>query len=236
MSNSMNSIWAVIPAAGVGKRSGLPIPKQYLVINGKTVLEHTIAALLACPDVAGAIIAISADDEWWAECKVTSPKPIVTVAGGAERCESVLNGLVELVKQQGNEVWALVHDAARPCVSAEELKTLVASATSHSVGGILALPMADTVKRAKANAEIAGTEDRSMLWRALTPQLFPAAKLANAIEHCLGNGLFVTDESSAMEQLGHAPLLVQGKATNIKLTHADDIPIVEQYLTSKDEK
>lgn len=221
---------AVIPAAGVGSRMQADRPKQYLTLNGKTILEHTIDALLQHPLIDDVIVAISPGDAYFDQYRLRE-KPIRVVDGGKERADSVLNGLMSL----GENDWALVHDAARPCIEESDISALLELMSSDNVsGGILATPVRDTMKRVRPSTNvISHTEDRDGLWHALTPQLFPATLLKRALQNGLSQGANITDEASAMELEGYKVAMVSGSPANIKITHPADLPLAEFYLKQK---
>ncbi|BCO17672.1 2-C-methyl-D-erythritol 4-phosphate cytidylyltransferase [Alteromonas sp. KC3] len=227
---------AVIPAAGVGSRMQADRPKQYLMLGSKTILEHTIDALVNHPKIDDVVVAISAGDAYFAELELNG-KAIRVVEGGKERADSVLNGIATLAPTD----WALVHDAARPCVDEEDISSLLNVMNDNSVaGGILATPVRDTMKRATASPNtlatirtISHTEERTDLWHALTPQLFPAGLLKHALETGLAAGANITDEASAMELAGHKVAMINGSPANIKITHPADLPLAEFYLQQK---
>lgn len=222
--------WCVVPAAGVGKRMGVAIPKQYLPLDGKHVAEYTLSTLLRVSLFSGIVVALSEEDTYWQACPAFASARIVRCSGGAERYHSVLNGLRALEgKAQPND-WVLVHDIARPCVRVSDIQRLITQASDHPVGGILATPVRDTMKRASLAGEISETVDRSHLWHALTPQMFRYQMLRNAIEQGLASGRVMTDEASAIEALGFHPLLVEGSADNIKITHPQDLPLAALFL------
>ena len=227
--------WALVPAAGIGKRMGSAVPKQYLPLAGRPVIAHALATLLAHPRIAGVVVAISAEDEWWPTiaAEFAAAKPLRVVTGGAERCHSVLNGLEALRKQAALTDWVLVHDAARPCLTAEDLNRLLAELAENPVGGLLAVPVRDTLKQADNTGRVAGTVDRSRLWHALTPQMFRLGRLYEALRAALMRGLLVTDEAAAMEAAGYAPRLVEGRADNLKITRPEDLALAEFYLTRR---
>jgi 2-C-methyl-D-erythritol 4-phosphate cytidylyltransferase len=232
--------WAVIPAAGVGKRMGGDCPKQYLSIVGKTVLEHSLDRLLDCPEIYGAVVAISAGDEYWKGLDYQHEKSVQLAIGGKERCDSVLNALNELSKMANDSDWVLVHDAARPCVRQEDIQKLIKSCIEHPVGGILAVPVKDTIKKSIDSAEpglsetflpkIMETVDRSILWHAQTPQMFRLGSLRDALSEALETGVSITDEASAIEWSGFHPLLIEGHVDNIKITCHEDILLAQLYL------
>lgn len=230
--------WAIVPAAGAGRRMGAAIPKQYLPLAGQALIVHTLNALLADPRLSGVVVAISAEDEWWPEVAVqcVTNKPLWVVAGGAERSQSVLNGLEALRERAHPDDWALVHDAARPCLSPADLERLFTELADDPVGGLLAVPLADTLKQADASGRVAATVDRSSLWRALTPQMFRLGRLRDALREALARGLTVTDEAAAMEAAGFAPRLIEGRADNLKVTRPEDLALAEFYLTRGSER
>lgn len=226
-------IVAVIPAAGVGSRMQADRPKQYLKLGGKTILEHTTESLLCHPKIERVVIAISADDAYFDSLHLSS-KRITVVEGGKERADSVLNGIASL----NENTWALVHDAARPCIEEADITALLdVMHNDDVVGGILASPVRDTMKRAFATNDsveiIAHTEERTNLWHALTPQLFPAGLLKQALQDGLEKGANITDEASAMELAGHKVAMISGSPANIKVTHPADLPLAEFYLRQK---
>jgi len=225
--------WAVVPAAGAGRRMGSAIPKQYLPLAGQPVIAHTLDTLLRYPPLAGVVVAISAGDEWWREVAAVrvADKPLLVVTGGAERGHSVLNGLEALWERAHPDDWVLVHDAARPCLSVADLDRLFIELADDAMGGLLAVPVHDTLKQADATGRVAATVNRSQLWRALTPQMFRLGMLRDALRDALARGLTVTDEAAAMEAAGFAPRLVEGRADNLKITRPEDLALAEFYFT-----
>jgi len=222
--------WAVIPAAGVGRRMQSDIPKQYLPLAGKTVLEHTILHFVNHPDISGIVIALSPEDVYWPALSVPSGKPLLVTDGGSERCHSVLNALHALSGLASDDDWALVHDAARPCLSRDDIDALLYAASLHVTGGLLGIPVRDTIKRATGNNEIESTVDRTGLWHAMTPQMFRIGELREAIQSALAAEQIVTDEASAMELSGKRPLMVEGNAYNLKITRPEDLVLAEFYI------
>ncbi len=223
--------WVVVPAAGRGTRLGSETPKQYLNVLGQPMIERTLRALLSHPQIDGVVVAIARDDSYWPGWREFEGKPVITCIGGGERAESVLSGLRALPQTVHEEEWVLVHDAARPCLSALDLTRLLAVAQLEPVGAILAAPVRDTVKRADTDSHISGTESRDALWRAFTPQCFRRGSLIRAIESALRQGFSVTDEAQAMERLGLKPRLVPGSEDNIKITSASDLMLAEFILS-----
>jgi 2-C-methyl-D-erythritol 4-phosphate cytidylyltransferase len=227
--------WAMAPAAGAGKRMGSAVPKQYLSLAGRPIIVHTLVTLLDHPRIDGVAVAISAGDEWWptVAAKLSTTKPLWVVTGGSERCHSVLNGLEALAELAQPDDWVLVHDAARPCLTAGDLDRLIDRLADDPVGGLLAVPVRDTLKRADDAGRVAATVDRSRLWHALTPQIFRLGMLHEALRAALARGLLVTDEAAAMEAAGFAPRLVEGRADNLKITRPEDLALAEFYLTRR---
>ena len=224
---------AVIPAAGAGSRMGADIPKQYLTLAGQTVLEHSLDVLLACERIATVVLVLSADDERWPEIKDRyKDSRVETVTGGAERCHSVLNGLEHLTGTAGVDDWVLVHDAARPCVRQQDIEMLMTRLEDHAVGGLLGVPVADTMKQVDSDSMILKTVERDGLWRALTPQMFRLGPLRDALQQAIASGVMVTDDASAMEMAGYRARMVEGQADNIKITRPADLQLAEFYLQS----
>lgn len=222
--------WVVIPAAGLGKRMQADRPKQYLGLAGRTVIEHTLACFTDHPDIRGIVVCLSDEDAYWPNLDIPSQVPIIRAAGGRERCHSVLNGLAALSGHAGEDDWVLVHDAARPCLSRADLDKLIHDLKDDPVGGILAVPVRDTMKRDNEAGRILHTVDRNGLWHALTPQMFPLDSLRRALELALEDGFEVTDEASALEHAGLQPRLVEGRSSNIKITRPEDLALAEFYL------
>lgn len=223
-------IWGVVPAAGVGTRMEADRPKQYLPLAGKTVIQYSIERLLALDTLRGVVVATAAEDPWWSTLEWSDPSRIHVVAGGVERSDSVLHALDWLSGQSSEDPWVLVHDAARPCLGQQDLESLVSTLQDDPVGGILAAPVADTIKRADAEGAIAETVDRSVLWRALTPQMFRLQMLRRALQQSRDAGVAVTDDAQAIEWLGERPRLVEGSATNLKITRPGDLAVAEEML------
>lgn len=226
-------IWAVLPAAGVGRRMGAAIAKQYLTLLGKPILCRSLDALLAHPAVAGGVVALAPQDPHWDQLAYRHEKPLFRVPGGAERSDSVLSALEFLLGQGDGEDWVLVHDAVRPCVMADDIEQLVAAGTARPDGALLAVPVRDTLKRQAPGGRVRETASREGLWHALTPQLFPLRQLHQALRAAQERGTTVTDESQAMEMAGFQPLLVEGRATNLKITRSTDLALAEAILRSQ---
>jgi 2-C-methyl-D-erythritol 4-phosphate cytidylyltransferase len=226
-----NNIWVIIPAAGVGRRMGTTTPKQYLLLNDKPVLEHTLNVFLNHDAVSQIVVAISKEDEYWSTLSIGQQKPVHLAEGGKERSDSVLNGLKYIANQANEDDWVLVHDAARPCLRQQDLSLLLNKMSDHNVGGILAVPVRDTMKRAAANSNrIETTVSRNNLWHALTPQMFRYKMLKDALETALNNHQEITDEASAIELAGFQPELIEGHADNLKITRPEDLELAAFFL------
>jgi 2-C-methyl-D-erythritol 4-phosphate cytidylyltransferase len=224
--------WGVIPAAGAGRRFGGVVPKQYLELNGRRVIEHSIGALLGHPSICGCMVALSPEDEWWPQTHYAEHPSVERVAGGAERSDSVASALEVLGAKASAEDWVLVHDAARPCLTRADLDQLIAALDEESVGALLAVPVHDTVKTAAGHepARVEQTLPRHRLWRAFTPQAFLLGQLQAALRHCRTHGVAITDDASAIEHLGLQPRLIEGRADNIKITRPEDLPLAQFFL------
>lgn len=239
----MPEFHALVPAAGFGARMGHELPKQYLPLAGKPMIAHALETLCACPDIATVFVVLAPDDTLfhdydWSHC---GEKLQPLYCGGTTRAESVSNGL--LASELEPDDWVLVHDAARPCLTQAHLAKLIAELRDDPVGGILAVPVADTLKRADARQRIVSTEPREGLWQAQTPQMFRAGLLEQALQHCLAPRCenetgdcvcrpvcVVTDEASAVEALGFSPKLVASESTNFKVTYPQDLLLAELLL------
>lgn len=223
--------YAIVPAAGSGSRFGAEKPKQYLDLLGRPLIFHTLAALCACPDIERVWVVLAPDDPWWPryDWSELGAKLETVRCGGATRAESVTNGLQAAAMVATDDDWVLVHDAARPCLSPAMLDALFADLANDPVGGILAVPVADTLKRADAEQRVAATEPRDGLWQAQTPQMFRYGLLCDALQKCRD----VTDEAGAVEALGLKPKLVRGDATNLKVTYPADLPLAAMILRAR---
>lgn len=226
-------VWALVPAAGSGSRLGGDTPKQYLSLAGHPLLWHTLRALAATPGLAGMVIVTAPEDRQWRRC-VPAGIDVHQAPGGEQRMHSVLNGLRVLSALAGDDDWVMVHDGARPCVPRGDLVRLMAAIAGHPGGGLLARPVADTLKRqvGERPARVESTVSRAGLWQALTPQVFRLGLLRDALERADAQGIAVTDESQAIERLGHQPLLIEGSAMNLKVTVPGDIALAERLLSS----
>ena len=209
-------------------------PKQYLPLLGRAMLLHTLERVGRYPRLRGLVVGIAADDVYWPTLTAEIPNLLATYAGGVERAQTVLNGLRALETYAAPDDWVLVHDAARPCVRHTDIDSLLAAVAGHADGGLLALPLSDTVKRADHNGCIEETVPRTGLWRALTPQVFRLAALRDALESAMRAGVEMTDEASAMEYSGARPRLVHGHADNIKITVPQDLALAELFLREQE--
>jgi len=229
-------LWAVVPAAGSGRRFGGDIPKQYLTIEGEPIMTLTLNRLFHLP-LAGCVVAIAAEDTQAATLSYDHPDRMHFVIGGGERMDSVLSGLHYLIDHAHDDDWVLVHDVARPCIAPDSLDRLVSELREDAVGGILAIPVRDTLKRAQSISqglpEIAETVSREQLWMAQTPQMFRYGLLRDALQHAQTGKLHVTDEASAIELAGLTPKLVEGRPDNLKITYADDLPLARLILAGQ---
>jgi 2-C-methyl-D-erythritol 4-phosphate cytidylyltransferase len=221
----------VMPAAGVGSRVGAAVPKQYLPLAGRTVLEWSLAPFLADPRCADIALALDANDQHFAASALAKDRRITVVSGGAARSDSVANALQHL--KSDSQDWVLVHDAARPCISASEINRLLDELHADKIGGLLAIPLADTLKQGDEHGRVSATPSRAQLWRALTPQMFRLGPLRTALIEAQAAGRVPTDEAQAMEWCGHSPKLVRGSVENLKITEAADLSLAAAILTAR---
>ncbi len=220
----------IVPAAGVGKRMLASCPKQYLTINNQSILTHTIERLLSHTKIGKVIIMLSDEDEYFSQTELADNANIIRVSGGKKRVNSVLNGLQVIDDKECS--WVLVHDAARPCVTHDDIDKLIEHCIAKNCGGLLAAQVVDTMKQSSqvnVNA-VSSTIERSNLWHAFTPQMYKTVELKQAIEQALEQGLAITDESSAIELAGLPSLLVSGRRDNIKITRPEDLALATFYL------
>lgn len=226
MTRAIPQFHALIPAAGSGSRMGHALPKQYLPLQGRPMLWHTLQVFERHPQINRIHVVIAPDDTVWTQHDWSGlAKLRLHRCGGATRAQTVLAGLHAM--EEGEDDWVLVHDAARPCLTPIALNRLIARLRDDAVGGILAIPVADTLKRAGEGGRIAATVPRTGLWAAQTPQMFRRGMLIQALTQA---GDAVTDEASAIEAIGLAPLLVEGDPANLKVTHPADLPFAARYL------
>lgn len=223
--NNLDELWAIVPAAGHGVRMHADVPKQYLSIDGVAMLQRSIDALMAAVPDLKCVVALSQDDASWQSIPASTHSAVKTVIGGETRAESVAAGLKYIVERDSNNPWVLVHDAARPLVSVSDIERLLeAVIPANKVGGILGVPVQDTLKRSNGAqiASIEHTVERANMWQAQTPQLFRAASLLNAIQLADKHNISITDEASAMEYVDEQPVLVEALSPNFKITRETD--------------
>ena len=225
-----SALWALVPAAGVGARMGADRPKQYLPLFGRPILQFTLERLGSYVPLRGIFVGLSPGDPYWTRLPPHLPKVLGTFPGGQERAHTVLNGLTVLMSHAANDDWVMVHDAVRPCVRHADIDKLVQAVDGHGDGGLLGLPLSDTVKRVDPSGQVVETVARAGLWRAMTPQLFPVARLRRALEAAVQRGAGITDEAAAIELDGGHPRMVAGHGDNIKITLPADIELAEMVL------
>jgi 2-C-methyl-D-erythritol 4-phosphate cytidylyltransferase len=226
--------FVVMPAAGSGQRFAAATPKQYAPLAGSTIIEHALMPFESDPDCAGIVVAVSPTDATWPTIRARRTRVIETATGGEQRAHSVRNALRALSEHARDDDWIMVHDAARPCLAAADIQVLKRELAAHPVGGLLAVPLADTLKRALEPGTHAShvdeTVDRNGLWRALTPQVFRLGVLLRALDAAIAAQRLPTDEAQAIEWSGQRPLLVAGRADNIKVTTAEDLVLASAIL------
>ncbi|QFQ32234.1 2-C-methyl-D-erythritol 4-phosphate cytidylyltransferase [Buchnera aphidicola] len=219
-------ILAIVPAAGIGKRMLLDIPKQYIKIKNRTILEYTLTTLLSHPSISHIIVSLNKKDNYFHELSIASNIRVTSVIGGNKRINSVLSGLIVPT----NAHWVIVHDAVRPCLSHKDLEKLISIIKKNKIGGILARPVFDSIKYVHERKKISHTIARKKLWHALTPQLFPVDLLRFCLKKSIRDNIDITDESSALEYCGYHPSIVLGSYKNIKITFPEDLVFAEIYL------
>ena len=229
--------WAVIPAAGIGERVGSSIPKQYLQIAGKAILQHAINPFANNSRIVGITVVLHPEDSHFETLELSNAacEKINTVMGGATRAHSVLNALESFKTKIAKDDFVLVHDAARPCLTNDDLDLLIDACLEHQVGGIIGSRVADTIKRVENNS-IVETLDRENIWRAYTPQMFKFGLLHEAMQKAFDHNVCITDEASALEYIGYQPCMVEGDARNIKVTTAEDISLAEIFIQEEKNK
>ena len=230
MFRSGEKLWAVVPAAGQGRRVGGAVPKQYLEIAGMPVLVHSLNRLAAVQQIDAIFVGISETDRHWHNLPLPPGMQVARYTGGQSRAETVWLGLQALQKCASADDWVLVHDAARPCVQVEDIDTLISAVVPSLEGGLLAIPVTDTIKVANQDSTAKQTMERRMLWRAQTPQLFRFSVLYTALQAVVHDLESISDESAAVEKLGLKPLIVQSDERNIKITNSKDLQLAEFFL------
>ncbi|WP_111413938.1 2-C-methyl-D-erythritol 4-phosphate cytidylyltransferase [Billgrantia lactosivorans] len=225
-------LWLVVPAAGRGRRMGAALPKQYLALAGRPVLAHTLARLHQAFPEARLCLCLDPEDDRFDPAWVPFARWRRS-AGGDERADSVRRALEAIADEAADDDWVLVHDAARPCVRVDDLMRLLAALRQDPVGGLLATPVADTMKRDDGQRHVVRTEPRDGLWQAQTPQGFRLGLLRRALDEARALGREITDEASAVEALGLTPRLVPGRRDNIKITHPEDLALAGHILAAQ---
>lgn len=227
--------WAVIPAAGASSRMGSDVAKQYLCIAGHPVIYWAMQPFLDEARVNGLVVVLAPGDRQWAQCEPNAgDKLFLTTQGGSERARSVRNGLAALSGHAHAADWVLIHDAARPCLSASDLDCLLGRLWDDEVGGLLAVPVRDTLKQAGTGDEVVkSTLPRDGVWLAQTPQMFRYGPLCDALDSAIAGNLPITDEASAMEQAGFSPRLIEARPQNFKITYPHDLSIAKLLLDQR---
>lgn len=231
-----SDVWAVVPAAGIGRRFAGDRPKQYAALDSRSIIAHVIARLAAVRRVAGIVAAVAPGDPWWKEAAEGFGVSVATVDGGAERRDSVLNAVDYLSGKAPDDDLVMVHDAVRPCVDVTDIERVIAVARSAPDGAILGAPVSDTLKRVSPEGTITDTVERSRLWRAFTPQVFPLGRLREALHAARKCGRNVTDEAQAMECAGARPVIVEGSPGNIKITKPEDLALARVWLEGQESR
>jgi 2-C-methyl-D-erythritol 4-phosphate cytidylyltransferase len=225
--------WLIIPAAGIGKRFGGDTPKQYQLLNGKSILEHTLARFWHHPRIQKIVVVIDEHDCFWSQLHLDSYNDkICVVKGGKERCDSVMAGLQALRGHCQPHDFILVHDAVRPCIQQSDIDKLIATVGHHPVGGILGTKVRDTLKYTNSDNQILDTVSRENIWQALTPQMFRFKILLQALQLAIAQKNSVSDEAAAIEAIGFVPMIVEGRRDNIKITFSEDLMLAQKYLYS----
>lgn len=230
--NPEPKIFALIVAAGSGRRMGHSVAKQYLPLLGQPLLAHSLQTLLSWPRLTGLTLVLAAEDPQ-ADAWQSRFPAISLQVGGVERADSVQAGLNALAVQASDQDWVLVQDAARPCLTQHDLEQLWHAVQQDEVGGLLATPVRDTLKRADQAGQVAETVNRQALWHALTPQMFRYGLLCQALQQAQQSGICPTDEAQAIELLGYRPKLVEGRSDNLKVTYPQDLVLAELYLAAQ---
>jgi len=230
MMDKSSEYWVVLPATGTGQRMNASCPKQYLKLNNKTILEHTLDNLLSYPLITGAVLILNDSDQYWEKLNYKHQKPVLLCSGGEQRHHSVFNGLKKLKQYTQNNPYVLIHDAVRPFVSHADLDQLLVALDESDDGALLAVPVADTLKLSTHDQAVATTHPRDGLWRAFTPQAFRLDKIYSALKKVINYNLEITDDASAVELSGFHPKLVHGDVQNIKITTPQDLILAEKLI------
>lgn len=227
---SATNYWAIVPAAGSGQRFGAELAKQFHSIGDRLVADHTLSRLLCISKLQKILVPCDTNAEHWAQVSAVADPRVELLGGGAERVHSVLNGLRALSDIAASDDWVLVHDMARPCITSADINKLIEQLDGHPVGGILAAPISDTLKRVTPDNALEKTLDRSDYRAAQTPQMFRYGLLVRALEAMLEKHQVPTDEASAIEYLGESAMVVEGRRDNIKITHREDLIIAQAIM------
>lgn len=226
----MSNYFVIIPAAGIGTRMHADRPKQYLDIRGEMILQRVVNLFSSHPLIQKVIVVLHAKDHWWSTLQLQHSEKVLTVIGGKERVHSVLLGLQFLSDFADKNDFILVHDAARPCLQSADVTDLIEELKNESVGGLLGLPVVDTLKKVNQDNQVLETISRDQLWQAQTPQCFRYHLLKSSIEKALSENKIITDESSAIEYAGFKPKIIMGNSQNIKITFPDDLKLAELFF------
>lgn len=231
--------WAIVPAAGTGQRFGAELAKQFHSIGEKLVADHTLCRLLSISKIKKILVPCDTNAEYWQQVSAVKDQRVELITGGTERVHSVLNGLRALADIAASDDWVLVHDMARPCITSGDINKLIEQLSGHPVGGILATPISDTLKKVAPKkitsqnaiqSAIETTLDRSDYRGAQTPQMFRYGLLVRALEAMLEEQQLPTDEASAIEYLGEQAMIIEGRRDNIKITHREDLIIAQAIM------
>lgn len=228
------TIWAILPAAGIGRRMGSETPKQYLPVNGVPIISVALRRLASVAAIQKIVVVLHPADRYWADLEVGLDLDLgdrlVCTSGGDERHQSVLNGLTSIQSEVSEDDWVLVHDAVRPCVRTADIEQLIIQLQDHAVGGLLGSPVDNTLKQVDEQGLVQATVNRNNYWHAYTPQMFRYGVLLTAIEQTVGAHCQVTDEAAAVELLGYQPKMIEGSKDNIKITHESDLILASKIL------
>ena len=231
--NGTYECWAIIPAAGIGRRFGSGTPKQYFQVAAKSVLQHSIDCVLSAPQIKAAVVCVAEDDPFWEKQPSSQASRVHSIIGGASRAKSVSNGIEFLATKAQVDDWVLVHDAVRPLLPEASLQNLIGHCYETQRGAILASAVVDTLKQVDAQERVLATLDRSSIWQAETPQMFRFGELRSALSSALAANINITDEASAMELAGYPIDVVASKSNNFKLTTREDLPLLEFLMQAK---
>ncbi len=230
MKQSSTRYFVIVPAAGIGTRMKNDIPKQYLVVKNKSILEHTLTTLLNYPLLKKCIVVIHEEDKHWSSLKFNHPK-LLTASGGKARCDSVFNGLLALAPFANETDWILIHDAVRPYLHTTDVDKLITQLANDPIGGLLATPIKNTIKRVDEKLHVQETLERQKLWQALTPQMFRYHRLFQALQSAIEKQQPITDEAQAIELLGQHPKIIEGRSDNVKITDPCDLALFDWYCS-----